>query len=131
MDYTLKFNSEADAYSVLTSLNLINPATRVASILVTDPTLKSILDGLPLTDAYTVQLEGKTYKAEQGEWFEQNTCLVFTEVIAPYASIDVIGVIYKDAQPLDGFHINIRSSEEIPSLDQYMVYPSTPARVWA
>jgi len=62
-----------------------------------------------------------------------------------YAAIDVVGVIYKptgeqlqtpegdvdEMAPLDGWHINVRHTEEAPELDSYKIEVKTPARMWA
>lgn len=62
-----------------------------------------------------------------------------------YAAIDVIGVIYKptgnmidtdegevpEMAPLEGWHVNVRHNAEAPELEQWRVYPETPARMWA
>jgi hypothetical protein len=62
-----------------------------------------------------------------------------------YPNTDVIGVIYKptgatvdtpdgpmpEMAPLDGWHVNVRCSEEQPELDAYVVQVKTPVRVWA
>ena len=62
------------------------------------------------------------------------------------ANVDIIGTIYKpdgtfttteegfqmaNHAPLDGYHVNVRSTGEIQSLDAYKVTPATPYRVWA
>lgn len=62
-----------------------------------------------------------------------------------YAAIDVIGIIYKptgkmidtdegevpEMAPIDGWHVNVRHNAAAPELDQWRVYPETPARMWA
>jgi hypothetical protein len=62
-----------------------------------------------------------------------------------YAAIDVIGTIYKptgkmlttddgevpEMAPMDGWHINVRHTEEVPELDSYKIEVKTPARMWA
>lgn len=61
-----------------------------------------------------------------------------------YAAIDVIGTIYKptgktlttdegpvdEMTPIDGWHVNVRHTADAPELDQWRVYPQTPARMW-
>lgn len=61
-----------------------------------------------------------------------------------YPNIDVIGVIHKptgvmlqteygdqpEMAPIDGWHVNVRSSEAHSELDQYAVTPANPNRVW-
>ena len=71
------------------------------------------------------------------------------EVKVPrYAAVDVIGVIYKatgkvlpapdgsgdavdEMAPIDGWHVNVRHTEEAPELDAYKVTPQSPVRGWA
>ena len=68
------------------------------------------------------------------------------EVKTPrYAAVDVIGTIYKptgkmltttegkvpEMAPLDGWHVNVRHTEEAPELDAYKVEVATPVRGWA
>jgi hypothetical protein len=49
-----------------------------------------------------------------------------------YANISTIGVISKDEQPLDGWHVNVRVvGEDSTPLEQYAVIPTNPVRVWA
>lgn len=62
-----------------------------------------------------------------------------------YAAIDVVGVIYKptgqqlqtpegdvdEMAPLDGWHVNVRHTEEAPELESFRVFPDTPSRGWA
>lgn len=67
-------------------------------------------------------------------------------LIAKYLAVDAIGTVYKptgnmltseegmqfpEMVPLDGWHANVRVTEEKPELDPYRVHPSTPVRVWA
>ena len=68
------------------------------------------------------------------------------DIVTPnFANIDVIGTIYRPTgavetvdgmevpvmAALDGFHVNIRHSAEVPELDAYAVTPTNPRRVWA
>ena len=59
-----------------------------------------------------------------------------------FDNIDVIGIIYKptgelDADgnpilaPLDGWHVNVRNYTETTLLDDYLVFPTNPVRIWA
>jgi hypothetical protein len=62
-----------------------------------------------------------------------------------YAAIDVIGTIYEptgkmtttdegeapEMAPIDGWHVNVRHTNEAPELEQYRVHPATPQRMWA
>ena len=70
---------------------------------------------------------------------------VETVKIPRYAAVDVIGTIYKptgemiqtdegevpEMAPLDGWHANVRHTDEAPELAPYQVFPVTPARMWA
>ena len=63
-----------------------------------------------------------------------------------YRNIDTIGIIYKptgemlqgedgeypEMAPIEGWHVNIRlvDGEDAESLEQFVVAPSTPVRVW-
>lgn len=68
------------------------------------------------------------------------------EILVPkYAAIDVIGVLYAptgktihneelsyaEMAPIDGWHVNVRHTDEAPELDAYKVDVKTPARMWA
>lgn len=62
-----------------------------------------------------------------------------------YQAVDVIGTIYKptgimlptdegevfEMAPVEGWHANVRHSDEAPELEAYQVFPQTPVRVWA
>ena len=61
--------------------------------------------------------------------------------VANFDNIDIIGVIYKPTgeldednnpilAPLDGWHVNVRHEGEV-ALDEYVVYPTQPVRIWA
>lgn len=49
-----------------------------------------------------------------------------------FANIDTIGVIYKDEQAIDGWHVNVRlaEGEDGSTLAPFAVTPATPLRVW-
>ena len=74
--------------------------------------------------------------------------VVETVLVPKYAAVDVVGVIYKptgnvlpaedesgeavdEMAPIDGWHVNVRHTEEAPELDAYKVEVKTPARMWA
>lgn len=49
---------------------------------------------------------------------------------------DAEGIEYPEMAPLDGYHINIRLNgdnrrEDIETLSEYFVDPTTPSRVWS
>jgi hypothetical protein len=33
--------------------------------------------------------------------------------------------------PLDGWHVNVRHTDETPELEAFRVFPVTPSRMWA
>ena len=74
--------------------------------------------------------------------------VVETVLVPKYAAVDVVGVIYKptgnvlpaedesgeavdEMAPIDGWHANVRHTDEAPELDAYKVTPQTPVRGWA
>jgi len=71
--------------------------------------------------------------------------IVETVLVPKYAAVDVIGTIFKptgkmlktdegevpEMAPLDGWHANVRHTDEAPELAPYQVFPATPARMWA
>jgi hypothetical protein len=84
--------------------------------------------------------------------FDEQTSVqgdVVEAVLVPkYAAVDVVGVIYKptgnvlpaedesgeavpEMAPIDGWHVNVRHTDEAPELDAYKVEVKTPSRAWA
>jgi hypothetical protein len=74
--------------------------------------------------------------------------VVETVLVSKYAAVDVVGTIYKatgnvlpaedesgeavdEMAPINGWHVNVRHSQEAPELDAYKVDVKTPARMWA
>lgn len=71
--------------------------------------------------------------------------VVETVKVPKYAAVDVIGTIYKptgnmlttdegevpEMAPLEGWHVNVRHTDEAPELAAFQVFPETPARGWA
>ena len=71
--------------------------------------------------------------------------VVETVLVPKYAAVDVVGVIYKptgvmlttdegevpEMAPLDGWHANVRHTDEAPELEAFRVFPATPSRMWA
>jgi hypothetical protein len=74
--------------------------------------------------------------------------VVETVLVPKYAAVDVVGTIYKptgnvlpaedesgeavdEMAPLDGWHVNVRHTDEAPELDAYKVEVKTPSRMWA
>lgn len=53
--------------------------------------------------------------------------------IPKYSAIDIIGIIYKNSIPLEGWHVNVRVTpeEEVSELEPFIIpEPETPSRVW-
>ncbi len=56
-----------------------------------------------------------------------------------YPATDIIGTIWRNTgteelpvvEDTPGFHVNVRTTEEVPELEEYRVFPVTPVRVWA
>ena len=71
--------------------------------------------------------------------------VVETVLVPKYAAVDIIGTIYKptgemiqtdegevpEMAPLDGWHANVRHTDEAPELEAFRVFPQTPSRMWA
>jgi hypothetical protein len=71
--------------------------------------------------------------------------VVETVLVPKYAAVDVVGVIYKptgktlktpegpvpEMAPIDGWHANVRHTDEAPELEAFRVFPQTPSRMWA
>lgn len=81
---------------------------------------------------------------------DEETCvsvlfdMVDSTPISKYDAIDIIGVInigtgvtiivdeqdFEIMTPAEGFHANIRHSSEITELNEWIVIPKSPQRVW-
>jgi len=74
--------------------------------------------------------------------------VVETVLVPKYAAIDVIGTIYKptgnvlpaedesgeavdEMTPIEGWHVNVRHTDEAPELEAFRVFPNNPQRSWA
>jgi hypothetical protein len=74
--------------------------------------------------------------------------VVETVLVPKYTAVDIVGVIYKptgnvlpaedgsgeavdEMAPLDGWHVNVRHTDEAPELEAFRVFPATPSRAWA
>lgn len=73
--------------------------------------------------------------------------VLFSEDAANYRYLDLIGTIYAptgkmlqtdegewpEMAPVDGWHVNVRvlPDEDMAALEQFVVTPTTPVRVWA
>ena len=58
--------------------------------------------------------------------------VLYAEDKPNFVNIDTIGVIYKDEQPISGWHVNVRlmDNEDGSALESFAVTPSTPLRIW-
>jgi hypothetical protein len=62
----------------------------------------------------------------------QALAVLFDGETPRYQNTDIIGTIYReDGTQSEGYHVNVRTSEEAPELGAYQVFPLTPVRVWA
>ncbi len=72
--------------------------------------------------------------------------IVETIKVPKYAAVDTIGVIWKptgkvlpsndgdavdEMAPVEGWHVNVRHTDEAPELEPYRVTPQNPVRGWA
>ena len=71
--------------------------------------------------------------------------VVETVLVPKYAAVDVVGTIYAptgktlktpegpvpEMAPIDGWHVNVRHTDEAPELEAFRVFPQTPSRMWA
>jgi hypothetical protein len=74
--------------------------------------------------------------------------VVETALVPKYAAVDVVGTIYKptgnvlpaedesgeavdEMTPIDGWHVNVRHTDEAPELEAFRVFPATPSRMFA
>ena len=87
-------------------------------------------------------------QADAALFDEQTTVqgdVVETHKVPKYAAVDVIGIIYEhtgktlntedgympETIPMEGWHVNVRHTAEMPELQAWVVTPKTPVRVWA
>jgi hypothetical protein len=71
--------------------------------------------------------------------------VVKTVLVPKYAAVDIIGTIYKptgemiqtdegevpEMAALDGWHVNVRHTDDAPELEAFRVFPQSPSRMWA
>jgi hypothetical protein len=74
--------------------------------------------------------------------------VVETVLVPKYAAVDVVGQIFKptgnvlpaedesgeavdEMAPIDGWHVNVRHTDEAPELEAFRTFPATPSRAWA
>jgi hypothetical protein len=69
------------------------------------------------------------------------TTTLIDTVSNTYPNTSTIGLIYQPTgaldnegnpvmEPIDGWHVNVRTVDDVPALEQYRTYPDTPMRVW-
>jgi hypothetical protein len=69
------------------------------------------------------------------------TTTLIDTVSNTYPNTSTIGNIYKPTgafdtegnpvmEPIDGWHVNVRTVDDVPALEQYRTHPDTPMRVW-
>jgi hypothetical protein len=95
---------------------------------------------------YLLKFETKEY-ADEALFTKETTTVDDVEetCLRPnYAAIDIIGTIYKPTgEMLDvegqevpemvavtGYHVNVRHTSDAPELQEFVVNPKTPTRVW-
>ena len=102
IDYYLKFKDQVEAEDTLTNLGFLTEVEIESGSLVLVPTGLASIDFV----ATIYKPTGEMLKDEDGNEYPA------------FAAID-------------GYHVNVRASEEIPALDTYKIEPKTPSRVWA
>jgi hypothetical protein len=98
---------------------------------------------------YDLHLKFKDAAEADAALFDKQTTVqgdvVETFKRSRYAAIDVIGTIYKPTGKMiktnegnmpamalvEGWHVNVRHTSEMPELNAWAVTPKTPNRVWA
>ena len=102
---------------------------------------------VPMYTDYFLKFADET-EANEALFTEQTNVdgdVVETVLVPKYAAVDVVGVIYKptgkmlktpegpvpEMAPLDGWHVNVRHTDEAPELEAFRVFPETPSRMWA
>ena len=145
-DYHLKFTDQAEADAVLFK-ELPNFSPPEKTVIAT----KYLMKGTAENDFedYT------TYDPPEGaevldSWPEETTEIDWNAPpqmmkVPKYAAVDVIGTIYKptgkmlqtdegevpEMAPVEGWHVNVRHTDEAPELEAYKVEVATPVRGWA
>ncbi len=153
-DYFLRFDSEAQANSILFTTNDEPVFEAVPTGKTTTVWVYQGESGDRLTSDRELSAEelgpdgdceGYFFVAteQESEMANQQTG-VKTVLQSNYPNIDIIGVIHKptgkiltadgiefpEIVPIDGWHVNVRSTEQHPELDAYSVVPAAPVRVW-
>lgn len=98
---------------------------------------------------YDLNLKFKDEAEANAMLFDEQTQaqddVVETYKVPKYAAVDVIGIIYEhtgktlnaedgympETIPMEGWHVNVRHTAEMPELQAWVVTPKTPVRVWA
>jgi hypothetical protein len=142
-DYYLAFPDEATAKSVIFNATQVPGIKEVQD---TEYLIQGEIDEDGERDDYTqVGTEPPEGKVVLDSWphtsYENDYENMVTEYSNVFVNTSVIGLIYKptgevDTEgypvmvPIEGYHVNVRSSEELPELEQYRAFPETPMRVW-
>ena len=97
-------------------------------------------------DAGEVSFTYMKYLRTAEQEFRKNVQTDEKPVYSPkYVAVDVLGKIYKptgvmlpgeqgevpEMALLDGWHVNVRHTDEMPELEAYKVHPRAPQRMWA
>lgn len=98
---------------------------------------------------YDLNLKFKDEAEADAVLFDEQTHVqdevVETYKVPKYVAVDVIGTIYKptgkmftnedgdapEIAPIEGWHVNVRHTAEMPELQAWAVTPKTPSRRWA
>ncbi len=148
-DYFLKFADEAEAEAVLFE-ELPNFSPPSKTVIATKYLVKGTAEN-DFEDYMTYNppegaeiLDSWPETTERTDWNAPPQMMK----VPKYAAVDIVGVIYKptgkvlpapdgsgeavdEMAPIDGWHVNVRHTDEAPELDAYKVEVKTPARMWA
>ena len=145
-DYCLRFKDQAEAESVLFDEQpILSPPSEevvMTKYLVKGTEEKDFEDYTTYDPPEGAEiLDSWPEKTQRIDWNAPPQMMK----VPRYAAIDTIGVIYKptgnmiqtddgeveEMTPLDGWHVNVRHTEEVPEFQTYQVFPNTPSRGWA
>jgi hypothetical protein len=140
-DYYLKFTSEAQANEALCTLSKVF-GTKIIEF--TEYLVQGELDEDGDTDPITTEnpKEGAIILETYTRTMKVSDRDTLVDLLTPkFHNASTIGIVYKATgaldtegnpvmQPTEGWHVNVRTTEDVPELEQYRTYPSTPIRVW-
>jgi hypothetical protein len=104
MDYTLKFESQEQAQSILYRKEGVVEVNEELGI--------EANEGYDVANYDNIDVIGTIYKPT-GAMLKNEE-----------------GMDYPEMKAIDGYHVNIRNYTEAPELDAYAVNVSTPSRIW-